>query len=141
MSQATQPTPSARSQPRVYYHVTFQPHRRLPALYDEVEAYLREALPLIAKRGEFVVIEIGVAPTHIHLLIEKAPWADLLKIIAAIKDSTSIGIFERFPDLALDMHTTQFWAEGYHYVRHTAKSLATVRRYIQDQKRHHGLIE
>lgn len=125
----------------MYYHVTFQPYRRLPALYAEVEAYLLETLPLIAKRGEFVVIEIGVVPTHIHLLIEKAPWADLQKIIAAIKDSTSNGIFEHFPDLAFDMRTTQFWAEGHHYVRHTAKSLATVRRYIQNQKRHHGLIE
>ena len=134
-------TTSSSSQLRVYYHVTFQPHRRLPALYAEVETYLLAALPLLAKRGEFVVIEVGVVPTHIHLLIEKAPWTDLRKIIAVIKDSTSTGIFERFPDLALDMHTTQFWAEGHHYVRHTAKSLATVRHYIQEQKRHHGLIE
>ncbi len=137
----SQTTPSTSSRPRIYYHVTFQPHQRLPALYSEVETYLRETLPLIAKRGEFTVVEVGVVPTHIHLLIEKAPWADLRKIIAAIKDTTSSGIFERFPELALDMHTTEFWAKGHHYVRHTTRSLATVRQYIREQKRHHGLIE
>ncbi|MGH2594181.1 MAG: transposase [Anaerolineae bacterium] len=79
-------------QERVFYHVTFQTQRRLPAVYDEVEAYFREAVPKIAKRGKFAVLEIGVVPTHVHLLVEKAPWAD-----------------------------------GYHYERHTEKSLETVR--------------
>jgi len=81
-------TKHSSPKPRVFYHVTFQPYRRLPVLYDEVEAYLREALPRIAKRGEFTVIEIGVVPTHVHLLIEKAPWANLLRIIAEIQAVT-----------------------------------------------------
>jgi REP element-mobilizing transposase RayT len=124
---------------RVFYHVTFQTQWRLPAVYDEVEAYFREAVPKIARRDEFTVLEIGVVPTHVHLLIEKAPWADLLKIIREIQDSTSAQIFERFPELALDMHTDRFWADGYHYERHTEKSVETVRQYIRNQKRHHGL--
>lgn len=125
--------------PRIYYHVTFQPYRRLPILYDEIEAYLRDTLPKIAKRGEFTVLEIGVVPTHIHLLIEKAPWANLLHIIRAIQNATSDEILQRFPELALDLKIDRFWAEGYHYERHTDKSVEAVRRYIRDQKRHHGL--
>ncbi len=124
---------------RVYYHVTFQTRRRIPAIYDQVEAYLREAVPQVAKRGEFVLLEIGVVPTHVHLLIEKAPWADLIAIIRDIQDGTSTGILRRFPELALDLKTDRFWADGYHYERHTEKAVEIVRRYIRDQKRHHGL--
>jgi len=39
---------------RVYYHVTFQTRRRIPAIYAEVEAYLCKAVPQVARRGEFV---------------------------------------------------------------------------------------
>ena len=124
---------------RVYYHITFQTRRRIPAIYDEVEAYFREVVPHIARRGEFTVLEIGVVPTHVHLLIEKAPWADLIAIIREIQAHTSTHILERFPELALDLKTDRFWAEGYHYERHGEKSLETVRRYIRNQKRHHGL--
>ncbi|HLF25425.1 MAG TPA: IS200/IS605 family transposase [Anaerolineae bacterium] len=130
-----QTTPPAR----VYYHVTFQTRRRIPAIYDEVEAYFREVVPQIAKQGEFVVLEVGVVPTHVHLLIEKAPWADLVAIVHAIQDSTSTSLLEHFPELALDLKADRFWTDGYHYERHTQKSLETVRRYIRDQKRHHGL--
>ncbi len=126
---------------RVYYHVTFQTRRRLPALYDEVEACFCEQMQQIAKRGEFAVLEIGVAPTHAHLLIEKAPWADLLKIIGDIQLETSNAILEQFPELALDLRVENLWDSGFHYERHTDKSVEKVRRYIQDQKRHHGLLE
>jgi REP element-mobilizing transposase RayT len=125
---------------RVYYHVTMQPHRRLPALYDEVETLVREILADFTRDSEFSVHEVGVVPTHIHLLIEKAPWADLLGFIRAFQQHSSEKIFARFPGLMRDMHTDRFWTDGgFHYVRHTESSVETVRRYIRNQKKHHGL--
>ncbi len=125
--------------PRVFYHVTMQPHRRLPALYAEVEAFVRELIAEFTLGTEFSVLEVGVVPTHIHLLIEKAPWADLLAFIKDFQQNSSARIFDRFPELALDMRTDRFWTDGgFHYKRHTEESLETVRGYIRDQKRHHG---
>ncbi len=117
-----------------------QPHRRLPALYDEVEAFVKELIVEQTRGTEFSVLEVGVAPTHIHLLIEKAPWADLLSFIKEFQQRTSERIFERFPELARDMATDRFWTDGgYHYEQHGEESLETVRRYIRNQKKHHGL--
>ncbi len=126
-------------QPHYYYHVTLQPHKRLPLLYDEVEAYLREVLPRLAHKDEFTLLDVGVVPTHIHLLLTKAPWANLLEIIQRIQIETSEQILIRFPELGQSLRIEHFWAEGFHYTKHTAKSLGTVRQYIQDQKKHHGL--
>ncbi len=128
------------SDSRVYYHVTMQPHHRLPALYDEVEDFVCEMLTEFTKGTEFNILEVGVVPTHIHLLIEKAPWADLIKFINDFQTRSSECIFEKFPELMHDMKTDRFWTDnGFHYVKHDEASLDTVRRYIRDQKKHHRL--
>src|SRR5262245_45683784 len=104
---------------RIYYHVTMQPHRRLPALYGEIELFVLELLRRATLDSEFHVLEVGVVPTHIHILLEKAPWADLLSLIKTFQAESTTTIFERFPQLALDMKTNQFWTiGGFHYERH-----------------------
>ncbi len=42
-----------KPKPRVFYHITMQPHRRLPALYAEVETLLRDVIPALARGKEF----------------------------------------------------------------------------------------
>jgi REP element-mobilizing transposase RayT len=124
----------------IYYHITMQPHRRLPALYDEVEVFVCDLLKEFTIGTEFSVLEVGVIPTHIHILIEKAPWADLIVFIRNFQEKSSERIFAQFPELARDMKTDRFWTDGgFHYERHTLKSLETVKHYIQNQKKHHGL--
>ena len=129
------PPPTAR----VYYHVTFQTRQRQPLLYAEIEAYLLARLPEIAQRGEFTIVEAGCALTHLHLLIEKAPWADLLHIIRLLQIETSDSILQQFPDIALDLNLQNIWDTGFHYVRHSDKSVEAVKQYIRNQKQHHSL--
>jgi REP element-mobilizing transposase RayT len=118
-----------------------QPYRRLPALFAEVEAIVRDFIVEYTRGTEFVVLEAGVVPTHIHLLVEKAPWADLIAFVKDFQRQSSVRIFERLPQLALDMRTDRFWTDGgFHYRRHTPASLETVRQYIRNQKKHHGLV-
>jgi REP element-mobilizing transposase RayT len=125
---------------RSYYHVTMQPHRRLPALYGEIEAYVLELLVTLTDGAEVQVLEVGVVPTHIHLLLIKAPWLDLKAFLVDFQEQSSARIFARFPQLALDMRTNQFWTVGgFHYRRHRPASVEKVRRYIRNQKKHHGL--
>jgi len=102
--------------PRVFYHVTMQPHRRLPALYAEIEAMVLELLTDFTRDSLFSVRAVGVVPTHIHILLEKAPWADLLAFITDFQRYSSGRIFARFPELSRDMHTDRFWTDGgFHY--------------------------
>lgn len=96
-------------------------------------------MPEVAQRGEFIILEAGCALTHLHLLIEKAPWADLLHIIRTVQAETSDGVLRLFPELALDLDSQSLWDTGFHYERHDQKSVETVKQYIRNQKRHHGL--
>ncbi len=124
---------------RVYYHVTFQTRQRRPVLYAEVEVYLLACLPDIARRGEFVIVEAGCALTHLHLLLEKAPWADLLRIIRLLQIETSAKVLQQFPDPAFDLNLPNIWDTGYHYVQHSEKTVEAAKQYIRSQKQHHDL--
>ena len=126
---------------RVYYHLTFSPYKRIPALFDEIDVLFCHLVREIAQEKGFYVLEDGIVPDHAHVLIEKKPWDDLITIIQLIKGITARRIFQAMPELRFDMHTEHFWGEGYHYVRHTEQSLLRARAYIRDQKRKHGLID
>ena len=91
------------TKPPVYYHLTMQPHRRLPALYTEVETFLLAWIAEFTRGKEFSILEVGVVPNHIHLLVEKAPWANLIEFIKAFQEQSSTAIFAKFPELARDM--------------------------------------
>jgi len=53
---------------RVYYHVTFQPYKRLHALYDEVEQLFLDMMPTIARQVgfNFIVVRQRCAPTTVE---------------------------------------------------------------------------
>ena len=124
---------------RVYWHVTFHPCRRSPALWDDVEGCLYQSIDEVAKRLEITIVKVVAMPDHVHLLIEMPPWVDLIKAIGQIKGYTARRILERFPGLQFDMGSRGLWARGYHYTRHTESSLPVVLSYLANQKAKGGL--
>ena len=69
-----------------------------------------------------------------HILLAKPPWENLSDIVKNIKGATARYIFQRYPDLRLDMKSNHLWTRGYEYVRHDEASLPTVIAYIRNQK-------
>ena len=130
---------SLSGQDRVYWHVTIHPYRWAPAIWDELEQYLPELVQHVAARMGFNVLRVATMPDHVHLLLEKPPWLDLIEIIRQVKGYSGRMILLRYPDLRLDMRSPGFWARGYHYTRHTEESLPTVLRYLDNQKARGGL--
>ena len=129
------PKPSERA----YYHLTFSPYKRIEALWDEIEKEFYSAAEEVAHRRGFSILAMAAVPDHVHVLVEKAPWDQLSDIVKLIKGVSSRHIGQRFPELKLDMSSNHFWATGYHYERHNDRTLDTVVRYIEDQKRKAGL--
>ena len=80
-------------------------------------------------------------PNHAHLLLEKAPWDDLSKMIGYLKGRTARMLLAQYPWLRGDLNSYQFWNRSYHYTRHNDESLATIRAYIRNQRKAGGLTE
>jgi putative transposase len=127
---------------RVYYHVVFSVTRGKPAfLNDEIDAAFKEAAREIALRKGWLLLEIETMPNHVHILLEKAPWEDLSRMVGYLKGRTAHMLLTRFPWLRGDLNSYQFWNRRFHYTRHSDDSLDTVRAYIRNQRKAGGLAE
>ncbi|HEY1386909.1 MAG TPA: IS200/IS605 family transposase [Ktedonobacterales bacterium] len=127
---------------RVYYHVVFSVTRGKPVfLDDEIDAAFKREAREIARLKGWLLLEMETMPNHVHLLLEKAPWDDLSKMVGYLKGRTARAILAHFPWLRGDLHSYQFWNRSFHYTRHSDASLDTVRAYIRNQRRAGGLTE
>jgi putative transposase len=125
---------------RVYYHVVFTTTRGKPVfLDDEIDSAFKQAARDIAQRKGWLLLELETMPNHVHLLLEKAPWDDLSKIVGYLKGRTARMLLEQFPWLRGDLDSYHFWNRSFHYTRHSDGSLATVRAYIRNQRKAGGL--
>jgi REP element-mobilizing transposase RayT len=72
----------------------------------------------LARRGQWTVIELETMPNHVHVLLEKAPWHDLMQIVKALKAYTARQLLARFDWLRGELSSAHFWVRGHHYVCH-----------------------
>jgi REP element-mobilizing transposase RayT len=56
-------------------------------LNEEIDAAFKHLIRDIARRKGWALIELETMPTHVHLLLEKAPWDDLRTIVGISRDS------------------------------------------------------
>ena len=110
-------------------------------MWDEIEAYFHEIVGEVARKWNYNIIEMETMPNHVHILLEKSPWEDLAIIVKNIKGTTARRIFERFPELKLDMESNNLWTKGYNYVKHNSASLPNAIKYIREQKQKGGLVD
>src|SRR5258708_27436125 len=127
---------------RVYYLVVLSVARGKPAfLNEEIDAAFKHLIRDIARRKGWALIELETMPTHVHLLLEKAPWDDLRTIVGNLKGFTAHELLRRFDWLRGDLDSYGFWNPRFHYTRHTESTLADVRAYIRNHRLVGGLAE
>ena len=66
---------------RIYAHLTWTCWARLPLIDQPVAEFLLPFLLGEAKRHGARVIEIGVVPNHVHLLLELPPAYDVPRLV------------------------------------------------------------
>lgn len=127
---------------RTYYHVVLTVTRTKPVfLVAEIDDAFKLLVQELARKQGWAVIELETMPDHVHLLLEKAPWQDLDRIVKALKGFTANHLLRQFGWLRGELNSIHFWVRGYHYVRHTDATLPTVRAYIRNQRRADGLTD
>ena len=119
---------------QIYYHVVFTVWRGRPALNGEVEAHFHELVQQIARQHDLTIMAMETMPNHVHILLAKPPLADLSDIAKSIKGATARYIFQRYPELRMDMKSNHLWTRVFEYTKHTEASLPTVIVYIRNQK-------
>ena len=74
---------------RIYAHLSWTCWARLPLIDEPVSAFLQPFLLAEAKRHGARIIEIGIVPNHVHLLLELPPAYDVPRLVQGLKGASA----------------------------------------------------
>ena len=95
------------------YHVWFATKRRKWMLQGDILDAVREEIGLAAERHGIRVLEHEAVVDHVHMLLQLEDGSSLAKAMNLIKGASARRVFQRFPELKLDAHTSSFWQAKY----------------------------
>ena len=119
---------------RLYAHLSWTCWARLPLIDEAVADFLSPFLLAEAKRHGARVIEIGVVPNHVHLLLELPAAYNVPRLVQGLKGA-SARLANR------DGHARNKslrWDSGYDLRSVGIKQLPQVANYVRLQERKHG---
>jgi len=116
----------------VVVHVIFSTKGRIPVLNESVRAELYPYLATILRNGGCECYRIGGVADHVHLAIRLSRTANVAKVVAELKASSSKWIKTKSPGLAKFA-----WQRGYGAFSVGPADLRALVHYIDGQEAHH----
>lgn len=115
-------------------HIVFVTKYRRPVLSSEILEYLRTAFTEILAGWRCELVEFGGEADHVHLLVSIHPALDISGLINNLKTASSRRTRNRFAEHVAQFYwQPAFWHRAYFVGSVGEVSLATIRRYIEDQ--------
>ena len=116
----------------IFLHTTWHCHDNRLMIKSEIEPSLYKYIEEYFKKVKGIhFVKIGGTETHIHLVFQMEPFADLSDFIGKVKGSSSHEINKEFGSETIK------WQRGYGIVSFAKKNLKAVVRYVENQKEHH----
>ena len=113
-----------------YFHVWFATKYRKWLLQGDVLDEARRLLREIASAKGIELLECEAIVDHVHLLLDLSDKAQLPNAMMNLKGVSARRLFERFPELKLDVQTNNFWQIGYGSKIVAPNAVSTTKRYI-----------
>jgi REP element-mobilizing transposase RayT len=121
-----------RSFTRLTYHCTFSTRDRVASLYDNMRPRLHAYIARLINNDGGFAREVGGMDDHVHILLDLPAIVPVADAMSRVKSRSSGWIHRQFEGLR------EFaWQTGYGAFSVSASMVPSVRRYIQEQKRHH----
>ena len=112
------------------YHIVFATKHRRPLIDQSIETQLYDALKGIIRDQDGIPLEVNGMPDHVHILARLSPTRAVSDVLRVLKANSSARTTETMPEFG--------WQNGYAAFTVSRSNVDAVRRYIQDQKRHHA---
>ncbi|HKV85033.1 MAG TPA: IS200/IS605 family transposase [Ktedonobacterales bacterium] len=114
------------------YHVVFCPKYRRKVLTPPIDERLKAILAEQIERWGQELIELEVAPDHVHLLMGCDPQFGLHRLVKLLKGYSSHALRTEFP--SLKRRLPSLWTNSYFVSTGGGVTLETVTRYVESQK-------
>ena len=114
------------------YHVVFSTKCRIPLITNHLQDELYRYIGGIVHGEGGVLLEIGGATDHVHLLVKLKPAKSVSDVICKVKANSSKWANEN------KMKIRKFgWQEGYGAFSVSKSQVGAISNYIQHQEEHH----
>jgi len=97
-------------------------------------AALAGLLPKLAERGGAELVELAVVPTHVHTVLRLLTRCDTSRLVQYLKGGSALLL-----NRLIEGRGRIRWSEGYDLRSTDLHSLPRLRRYLDEQGRHHGV--
>ncbi|MDP8208909.1 MAG: IS200/IS605 family transposase [Candidatus Electryonea clarkiae] len=114
------------------YHVVFSTKNRADLIKKELQSDISSYIGGILREINGVLLETGVMPDHIHILMKLNATKPISDAMRLIKANSSKWINEKRMT-----NTTFQWQSGYSAFTVSESQIPTVRNYLKRQKEHH----
>ena len=117
----------------MYIHLVFGTKGREPWITAPIEKRLQAYIAGTLQQYESPALIINTVPDHVHILFRLSKNYALARIVEEVKKQSSKWI------KTIEGGTQQFkWQIGYGAFSVSSSKVDTVKRYIKNQKEHHG---
>ena len=114
------------------YHIVFAPKYRRKVFYQEKRAEVGKILRQLCEWKGVRLLEGGVCPDHVHILVEIPPKMSVSGFMGYLKGKSSTMLYEKFGELKYKYRSREFWCRGY-YVDTVGKNAGRIAEYIKHQ--------
>lgn len=114
------------------YHIVFSTRERRPLITPKLADELYPYIGGIVKEQHGTLLEIGGVEDHVHLVARLHPATSIAEIVRLVKANSSKWVRE-----CGDLGKWLGWQTGYSAFTVSASQVATVRRYVKNQRQHH----
>jgi putative transposase len=118
---------------RLYVHLVWGTHERLPLLHSGIEDQLYAALSEKCRGLRCFPLAVGGITDHVHLLVQLAKTVAVAELVQQLKGSTSHMI-----SYVLPPGVAFAWQGGYGAMTLSERDVPAVSQYVLSQKAHHA---
>jgi len=118
---------------KLFYHFIWGTKNRLPLIDSDFEPELYKVIAAKAQASHGFVHAVGGIEDHVHLAVSIPPKIAPAKFIGDVKGNSS-----HFVNRVIKPDFEFYWQNEYGVLSFGERNLASVVRYIHNQKQHHA---
>ena len=118
---------------KLVYHIVFSTKDRAPALTEDIRERVYEYIGGIVRGEKGSLLQIGGVTDHVHLLARFRADLSVSDMVRLIKSNSSLWAHQ-----SLENKSNFGWQSGYGAFSVSESQIASVRKYIENQEKHHA---
>ena len=95
------------------YHIVFAQKYRRKIFYSPKRTEIGKILRQFCDWKGVKILEAGVCPDHLHMLVEVPPKISVSSFMECLKGKGSTLLYEQFGELKYKYRNREFWCKGY----------------------------